>query len=79
MCGIFLKMIEQSRDGIGIAQDGHFKFVNTSFCELLGYTAEEILNIPGSELLSPKDRDRMITQHYRRMEGLRAPGLDTTT
>ncbi len=74
---LYHRMIEQSRDGISITQDGYFKYVNASFCKLVGYTAEELLTMPGSELLAEQDRERVMGQHYRRMAGDLVPSLDT--
>ncbi len=75
---LYREMIEQSRDGIAITQDGFFKYVNAAFCEMVGYSAGELLEMPGSELLAPSEKDRMMGQHFRRMEGLLAPSLDST-
>jgi len=76
---LYRTMIEQSRDGIAITQDGRFKYVNESFCEMLGYFASELLEMPGSALLTDRDRDRMMNQHFRRMDGDMVPTLDVTT
>ena len=77
-CDLYREMIEQSRDGLGITQDGCFKYVNAAFCEIVGYSAKELLNMPGSDLLALPERERMMAQHYRRMQGLMVPSLDTT-
>lgn len=66
---LYRRMVEDSRDGICITQDGKFKYVNKAFCEMLGYTSDELLAMPGSDLLAPSDKERVMAQHYRRMTG----------
>ncbi len=68
-CNLFRRMVEDSRDGISITQGGMFKYVNKSFCKMLGYTNDELLVLPGSDLLAPQDKDRVMAQHYKRMAG----------
>jgi PAS domain S-box-containing protein len=75
---LYREMIEQSRDGLAITQDGNFRYVNAAFCDMVGYSAAELIEMPGIDLLAQSEKDRMMVQHYRRMEGLLAPSLDTT-
>jgi PAS domain S-box-containing protein len=72
-------MIEKSRDGICITQNGMFKYVNKAFCDLLGYSSQEIIKMPGAEMLAPWDKERVMAQHYKRMEGTAGKDIDTTT
>jgi PAS domain S-box-containing protein len=76
---LYRTMIEKSRDGINITQDGMFKYVNESFCNMVGYAPEELLTMNGADLLTERDRERMMSQHFRRMAGVTGPLLDTTT
>lgn len=49
-------LIESSPDILAIvAPNGHFTKVNPTFCELLGYTAEEITSRPFIEFIHPDD------------------------
>ena len=68
-CNLFRRMVEDSRDGISIAQDGKFKYVNKAFCTMLGYSSEELLDISGADLLAPHDKQRVMIRHYQRMDG----------
>jgi PAS domain S-box-containing protein len=72
-------MVENARDGINITQNDVFKYVNKAFCEMLGYTREELCCTPASELLAASDKDRMIAQHFMRMQGNGQYGIDYTT
>jgi PAS domain S-box-containing protein len=72
-------MIENSRDGICITQNGVFTYVNKSFCEMLGYSANDLTGSQASDLLTPQDKERMVNQHYDRMAGKLAKTIDYTT
>jgi PAS domain S-box-containing protein len=76
---LFKRMVEDSRDGICITQNGMFKYVNKAFCSMVGYTATEITALDGAYLLAPWDKDRMMSQHYKRMTGAGLKEIDTTT
>jgi len=52
----FRALMEQASDGIFISDSwGRYTDVNTSGCEMLGYTREEILNMGMNDLLSDED------------------------
>ena len=76
---LFRNMIDYSRDGICITQDGFFMYVNNSFCQLVGYTSEELTGSRPSDLLMATDKERMVDQHYQRITGNSMPGIDFTT
>jgi len=76
---LFFNMVENARDGINITQNGDFKYVNKAFCDMLGYTREELCCTVASDLLAPSDKERMMTQHFMRMQGIGKYGIDYTT
>lgn len=49
-------LVDNASEGIFIAQDGRLKFPNPKTLEMLGYTEEEIKDIPYEDLLHPEDR-----------------------
>lgn len=49
--------------------DGFFTKVNPAFCELLGYTAKELLTTPYLEFISPEDRQFSIAGNKRYLSG----------
>ncbi len=76
---LFYNMVENARDGINITQNGVFKYVNKAFCEMLGYTREELCCTQASDLLAASDKERMVAQHFMRMQGNGQYGIDYTT
>jgi PAS domain S-box-containing protein len=76
---LFFDMVENARDGINITQNGVFKYVNKAFCDMLGYSRDEICCINASDLLAPSDKERMMEQHFLRMQGIGKYGMDYTT
>jgi len=51
-----LLLFESSPDILAVVSaNGHYSKVNPAFCNLLGYTAEEIVNTPFIEFLHPDD------------------------
>ncbi len=60
----FRSLIEQASDGIFVADlEGNYTEVNTSGCEMLGYTRDELLGMKVSDLIRPED--------YLRFDALR--------
>jgi PAS domain S-box-containing protein len=49
--------------------NGYFTKVNPAFCELLGYTADELLTIPYLEFISAEDRQFSIAGNKRYLSG----------
>ncbi|MBK7031198.1 MAG: PAS domain-containing protein [Bacteroidales bacterium] len=76
---LYRRMVEDSRDGSSITQDGMFKYANKAFCEMVGYSMEELTQIQGPDLLAPWDKERVMAQHYRRMAGEGGKAIDAIT
>jgi PAS domain S-box-containing protein len=76
---LFHNMVENALDGINITQNGDFKYVNKAFCDMVGYTREELCRMKGTDLLADSDKERMMAQHFRRMQGAGNYGIDYTT
>lgn len=48
-------------------KDGNITYCNSQFANLFGYTLEEILKLSHSDLVHPKDRERIKEIHKKRM------------
>ena len=75
----FFEMVENARDGINITQNGIFRYVNKAFCDMIGYSREELCCMTASNLLPEREKERMVRQHFERMQGVGDYGLDYTT
>ena len=64
-----LRVLDQARDGVVIIQDRLAKFANSPAREMWGYDGNEMAGIPLIELIAPRSRDLVITQHELRMKG----------
>jgi len=66
----YRNVIENSLVGFFIVKNGLFRYVNKQFCEILGYTYEEIVNKAGPlDFVHPDDRDLMAENIRKRMSG----------
>ena len=49
-------LVDNANDGVFIAQNGRIKFPNPKMVQILGYTADELAEIPYRDLVHPEDR-----------------------
>jgi two-component system cell cycle sensor histidine kinase/response regulator CckA len=66
-------LIQNSNDAIFIAQDGVIKFPNLKTQALLGYAAAELAGIPFAHHIHPDDREMVLKNHKKRLEGENLP------
>ncbi|WP_143301543.1 PAS domain-containing sensor histidine kinase, partial [Candidatus Entotheonella palauensis] len=68
-------LVEQSLAGMYIIQDGRYRYVNPKFAEIVGYTQEEITTQfrHGQELVAESDRDLVLHNVQRRLQGETEP------
>ncbi|MGA9029050.1 MAG: PAS domain S-box protein, partial [Methanoregula sp.] len=66
-------LVEHSKDGIFIAQDGRLVFHNRGFRELLGYAEGEPDGAPLDRFIAPEDRELVLSRHYSRLAGEQLP------
>ncbi len=62
-------LIESSRNGIYIMQDGKFKLVNRGMEEVSGYSDEELLSIDPMELVHPEQEEEVKDIIFRMKNG----------
>ncbi|MDP2344544.1 MAG: response regulator [Deltaproteobacteria bacterium] len=66
----FRALVEASSDGVYILRDGHFSWVNRRFQEMVGFSAEELLDPTFSMYLSitaPESRE-LLSERARRVD-----------
>ncbi|MHB8843941.1 MAG: PAS domain S-box protein [Nitrospirota bacterium] len=62
-------VVDNAGEGIFVAQDGKLKFVNPWMSATSGYSEEELLGMPFSNIVHPEDRELVYRQHLRRLKG----------
>jgi PAS domain S-box-containing protein len=70
-------LVENVNEGILVAQDGMFRFVNSKVVEIMGYSRDELTSIPFERFIHPLDREMILSAHWKRMEGEDLPGVYT--
>ncbi|HXQ68559.1 MAG TPA: PAS domain S-box protein [Alphaproteobacteria bacterium] len=72
----FQGLVEHSLVGMAIVQDGRFLYVNPKYCEIFGYSRDELLGgITPLDLTADADRGRAALNMEKRLIGT-APGVD---
>jgi PAS domain S-box-containing protein len=65
----YRRLVEQSVVGIGLSQDGVFRYANPKMAEMFGYTVEELVGMPALALVDESDRERVERAIQRREDG----------
>lgn len=66
-------LVEHIQSGIYIIQNERFVYANKRFCDISGYTLEEIIGKNIMSLTAPEDLDIIMNTYRRRLEGENAP------
>ena len=66
---LYRTLIENSMNAVALNQDEKFVMVNSSFCQMIGYTKEELFQISPTSIIAPQDFGRVMDIHRRRMQG----------
>ncbi len=69
----YRQIIENAAEGIMVGQDGWLKFVNPQMEKFAGYTKKELLSKPFVEFIHPDDREKVIENHRKRLNGEPVP------
>ncbi len=69
----FRDLAEGMPDGAVLVADGRFRWVNPAFCEMYGYTAEELLGQPVGMTIAPETRPLVLQRMADRLSGKAAP------
>jgi PAS domain S-box-containing protein/putative nucleotidyltransferase with HDIG domain len=62
-------VVQNAGEGIMVIQDGAVKFANPKMIELVGYSEDEILLKPVTELVHPDDRRAVMAGQFKRLRG----------
>jgi len=66
-------IVEQSNDGIFIAQDGTIVYTNRRLREMTGCEAGELQGSPKTRIIAPGDEETVRKYHAARLAGDSAP------
>jgi diguanylate cyclase (GGDEF)-like protein/PAS domain S-box-containing protein len=66
----YRRLIEQAEEGIAVIEQQRLRYVNPCLCRLTGRDAAALVDQPFVELIDPEDRDRTLTAHRQRLQGL---------
>lgn len=66
-------LVDQSQDGVFLAQDGRYLYVNQAFAHMLGYSQREMIGMDYMRIVAPEHRDEQLERRRRRQAGSRAP------
>ena len=69
----YRRLVEHANDAIFIVQDEVVKFPNPKTEAMIGYSTEELANIPFTNFIHPEDRGLVLERHKRRMVGENPP------
>lgn len=65
----YKNIVNNSTDAIVVIQDTLLKFVNRRATDLTGFSRDELLNVPFTDLLHPEDRAEALQRYQHRMAG----------
>ena len=66
-------LVENANDAIFIAQDEVIKFPNPKTIQIIGYSKDELSEIPFINLIHPEDREMVIERYLQRLKGEKLP------
>ncbi|HJU83649.1 MAG TPA: PAS domain S-box protein [Holophagaceae bacterium] len=66
---LYRALVEEALSGVYLIQDGAFQYCNPAFCEIFGYTEEELRGKPVGDLVSDQDRQEVLDNVRKRVGG----------
>jgi len=66
-------LVENANDAIFVTQDNVIKFPNPKTEDMIGYSADELLELPFTELVHPDDREMVLEKNNRNFDGEELP------
>ncbi len=68
-------IVDNANEAIIIAQDGMLRFANTTAVQFSGYSHDELMSMPFTDFIHPKDRQMVLERHQQRLSGKKVPGV----
>jgi two-component system cell cycle sensor histidine kinase/response regulator CckA len=68
-------LVENSKDGIIMIQEGVLTFINEASTDLVGYSPEEMIGAIFVKFIAPDYRDLVVRRYSERMEGKDVPSI----
>ena len=62
-------IVERASDGIAIICDGHIAYVNSSMCEMLGFSSGEMTGVAFLSFIAPEEQARIERSYPRYLSG----------
>ena len=72
---MYHNLIERSNDGVAVLQDRLIKLVNPRFIEMSGYSADELIDTPFVDYLTPEEIAFLYVRYQKRMAGEPVPPI----
>jgi len=69
----YRSLVERANDGIGIVQDGVFKYANPRLAVIGDYTVEELIDKPFTDFVHPHEVAETVDYYKRRIRGEELP------
>jgi len=66
---LYRTLIEKSLNGVVLTRNRRFYLINQAFCDIIGYTREELMGLNPVSLLFEEDKERVLKIHDSRMQG----------
>ncbi|HVN22477.1 MAG TPA: ATP-binding protein [Syntrophorhabdales bacterium] len=67
--GKYRLLVEEINDGYFVNQDGRIVFANKAFCDLHGYTYEEMFGTPYTDIIAPRSLKSVQRLYEKRVAG----------
>ncbi len=66
-------LVEEINDGYFLSREGRLVFANRAFCEMHGYSVDEVIGRSYMDFVAPESRDRLTKIHEERASRSEAP------
>ena len=71
----YQSMADSVQDGLAIIENGSVVYLNDRYCEIFGYTREELLEISSIDLAAPEEKDR-LSESFKRQQSRPGSNVD---